>query len=145
MPNDDKYITIPLWFFILFLLTLSTLFTGFFYFLYTTDPLIVYSIIEDILSNPLPFIGVLALIVGLAELGRVVWRAWNESNIVLLEDKDVASASTSAEDDRSTEIEANEADEKAESETDVFLEKYRVKEPQKIEIPIVNVDENDNS
>lgn len=93
----------------------------------------------------MPFIGVLALIVGLAELGRVVWRAWNESNIVLLEDKDVASASTSAEDDRSTEIEANEADEKAESETDVFLEKYRVKEPQKIEIPIVNVDENDNS
>lgn len=145
MPNDDKYITIPLWFFILFLLTLSLLFTGFFYYLYTTDPLIVYSLMEDILANPLPLIGALALFVVIAELVRVVWRAWNESTIVLLKDKDVASADTSAENDRSTEIEANETDEKAESETDVFLEKYRLKEPQKIEIPIVNVDENDNS
>lgn len=100
---------------------------------------------EDILANPLPLIGALALFVVIAELVRVVWRAWNESTIVLLKDKDVASADTSAENDRSTEIEANETDEKAESETDVFLEKYRLKEPQKIEIPIVNVDENDNS
>lgn len=140
MPSNDS-IAIPLWVFILGILILSFLFTGFLYFFYITDPVLIYFLIEDVISNPLPLIGTFILIGVLAELVRVVWRAWIESNVIELEDKDVASRSPPSENAQRTDKMDNETDEKAETETDVFLEKYRIKEPQKIKIPTVNVDE----